>query len=118
LTAAQKRALELVHAPLTSPQGEIYPGQPGAPKGSVRSPSAQIFKFLIFNDPEWDYSTYNLANLKKDTALAATFLDAMNPDLSGFRANGGKLLIRHEWADSATGRSAPCGTATTLDPVD
>ena len=31
-----------------------------------------IFKYLVFNDPDWDYSKYDLTNWKKDTALAAT----------------------------------------------
>ena len=38
-----------------------------------------IIKYLVFNDPTWDYSKYDLSNWKKDTALAATFLNATNP---------------------------------------
>src|SRR5207248_7728914 len=41
-----------------------------------------------------------------DTALIdkkAGFIDAVNPDLSAFRARGGKLLIYHGWNDGGSG---------------
>ncbi len=41
-------------------------------------------------------------DLDKDLALAvenAGFIDAINPDLSKFKARGGKLLMYHGWAD-------------------
>ena len=123
LTGAQKRALEVIYAPTTSKDGEIYPAQPVGGEGQMagwpqwitgikppppgQAPSFRyafgtgIFKYLVFNDPDWDYSEYNLANWKKDTALAASFLNATNPDLSAFNARGGKLILWHGWADPA-----------------
>ena len=61
----------------------------------------QVFKYLIFNDPEWDYSTYDFSNFEKDTHFAATFLNATNPDLDGFKNRKGKLILWHGWADPA-----------------
>jgi feruloyl esterase len=123
LTAAQKAALNVIYAPTVNQDGEIYPGQPVGgegqtagwpqwitgvkPTASGEAPSLRyafgtgIYKYLIFNDPNWDYSKYNLANWKKDTALAATFLNATNPDLSEFNRRGGKLILWHGWADPA-----------------
>jgi feruloyl esterase len=123
LTAAQKNALKVIYAPTANQDGEIYPAQPVGGEGQTagwpvwitgvkppapgEAPSMRfafgtgIFKYLVFNDPEWDYSKYNLANWKKDTALAATFLNATNPDLSAFSARGGKLILWHGWADPA-----------------
>ena len=43
----------------------------------------------------------DLANWKKDTALAASFLNASNPDLRAFSSRGGKLILWHGWADPA-----------------
>jgi hypothetical protein len=119
----QKRALRAIYEPTTNRDGEIYPGQPFGGEGqtagwpqwitgvnasqSGQAPSLRfafgtgIFKYLVFNDPNWDYSTYDLANWKKDTALAASFLNASNPDLRPFSSRGGKLILWHGWADPA-----------------
>ncbi len=61
----------------------------------------QICKYLIFNNPDWDYSTYNLSNFAKDTITAASYLNATNPNLDALRARHGKLIIWHGWADPA-----------------
>jgi Tannase and feruloyl esterase len=61
----------------------------------------QIFKYLIFNNPDWDYSTYDFSNFERDTRLAASFLNATSPDLDGLKARQGKLILWHGWADPA-----------------
>ncbi len=61
----------------------------------------QVFKYLIFNDPDWDYSTYDFANFTKDSQLAASYLNATNPNLDALKAHEGKLIIWHGWADPA-----------------
>jgi feruloyl esterase len=123
ISDAQKNALRVVYAPTANRGGEIYPGQPFGGEGQAggwptwitgatppqpgQSPSLRfafgtgVFKYLVFNDPNWDYSKYDFENWKKDTALAATFLNATNPDLSAFNARGGKLILWHGWADPA-----------------
>ena len=66
-------------------------------------------KYLLFNDPDWDYSKYDFSNWQKDSRLAGTFLNANNPDLSKFKAAGGKLILWHGWND---------GPLTTLGSID
>jgi feruloyl esterase len=61
----------------------------------------QIFKNLIFNQPDWDYSTYNFSHFRRDTELAASFLNATNENLDAFKARKGKLVLWHGWADTA-----------------
>jgi feruloyl esterase len=61
----------------------------------------QVFKYLVFNNPDWDYSKYDFANFDVDTRLAASFLNANNPNLAPFKERKGKLLIWHGWADPA-----------------
>lgn len=61
----------------------------------------QIFKYLIFNDPGWDYSKYDFSNFERDSRLAASFLNATNPDLTALKERKGKLIIWHGWADTA-----------------
>jgi hypothetical protein len=41
----------------------------------------QIFKYLVFNNPDWNYATYDFSNFAGDTRLAASFLDATNVNL-------------------------------------
>jgi feruloyl esterase len=123
LSDAKKAALEAVYSATTNRDGEIYPAQPfgGEGQGSgwplwitggnqppgAGAPSLRfafgmgIMRYLVFNDPNWDYSKYDLANWRKDTAEAASYLNATNPDLSTFKARGGKLVLWHGWADPA-----------------
>jgi len=61
----------------------------------------QIFKYLVFNDPDWNYSTYDFSNFARDTRLAASYLNATNTDLTGLADHKGKLIIWHGWADPA-----------------
>jgi len=63
--------------------------------------ATQGFKYLIFQDPEFDYSTYDFDDYGKDAAHLEAFLDATDPDLTGFREAGGKLLLWHGWSDAA-----------------
>jgi feruloyl esterase len=124
LTERQRTALKALYEPVKNREGEIYPGQPfggeGQPAGwsawivgpnpqlaALKQPSLRfafgtgIFKYLVFNNPDWDYSTYEFANWKKDTAVAATFLNATNPNIDAFKAKGHKLILWHGWADPA-----------------
>lgn len=125
LTEPQRQALEAIYSGARNSRGRIAPGY--APPAECdpaqwmmwlvgpapelvrrdRVPnltfafSTQIFKYLIFNDPNWDYSTYDFSNFESDTRLAASFLNATNPDLSSFKARKGRLILWHGWADPA-----------------
>ena len=64
--------------------------------------STAYFRNFIFSDPNWDYSTYDIAqNWRRDTRLSAMMLNADDPDLGPFKARHGKLLLWHGWADPA-----------------
>lgn len=123
LADGKKAALRKLYAATTNHEGEIYPPQPfggegqaagwpawitgGGPVAGPNGPTlrfafgTQIVKYLVFNDPNWDYSTYDLSRWKRDMALAATVLNATSPDLSAFKSRGGKLILWHGWADAA-----------------
>ncbi|MEM0955772.1 MAG: tannase/feruloyl esterase family alpha/beta hydrolase [Pseudomonadota bacterium] len=60
-----------------------------------------IMKYMVFNDPAWDYRHYNYDQVEKDTAPIAKLLDAADPNLDAFRRRGGKLLLYHGWSDMA-----------------
>ena len=61
----------------------------------------QVWKGLVFNDLDWDYSHYSFSTFERDTRLAASFLNATSPNLDAFKARKGKLIIWHGWADPA-----------------
>ena len=123
-TREQIQAIKTIYDGLVIDGEEIHPGFPyggenengGWPSwivGPVESlkslnfPSLQFgfstetFKYLIFNDPEWDYSTYDFADFKETTAYAASYLDATSTDYSVFKNSGGKIIFTHGWEDAA-----------------
>ena len=125
LTIRQREAIAAVYGGPRNADGQIYPGfpfggesAPAAWQGWITGPSRRLmtafgepssqfgfstqgFKYLIFQDPEFDYSTYDFDAYGKDAAHLEGFLDATDPDLSGFRQAGGKLLLWHGWSDAA-----------------
>ena len=127
LTVAERTAVAAIYAPTTGVDGEIYPGQPPggeADQGGWRAwitgvdpglfagtnrrfPSLQFafgtefYRNIVFGEPAWDYSTYRVAGSPRDTQPVAGILNADNPDLSAFKAHGGKLLLWHGWSDPA-----------------
>jgi hypothetical protein len=127
LTTTERRAIAAIYAPATAGTLQIYPGQPvggendesgwrewitGVDQGLLAGTNGQasslqlafapeLFKYMVFANPGWDYTTYDLANWARDTKAIAPILNADNPDLSALRARGGKLIIWHGWADPA-----------------
>jgi feruloyl esterase len=124
LTDDQRKAIEAIYAGAHIKQQPIYPGYtPGAecdpdqwmtwivgPARSLAKDHApdlmfafgtQIFKYLIFNNPDWDYSTYDWSHFENDARLAASYLNATNANLDGLKGRQGKLILWHGWADPA-----------------
>jgi len=61
----------------------------------------QFFKYFVYSDSAWSYVGYDLARAGRDGAKVDAVISAVNPDLSAFRARGGKLLLVHGWSDPA-----------------
>ena len=119
LTDAQRAKVQAVYDGVSNAEGKIYPGFPigaeggrggwfewlvGPVPGTVSLSYAfgtNIFKYFVFNDPDWDYSTYDFANWQADTRLAGSVLSAKDPNLDAFAQRGGKLILWHGWADAA-----------------
>lgn len=56
----------------------------------------------VFKDPDWDWTTLTMENFHElvDTSVKEfAEIDTSNPDLSGFRDSGGKLLLTHALDD-------------------
>jgi feruloyl esterase len=56
---------------------------------------------FVLQDPSWSYAGYDFSDFEREVRLLAATIDATDPDLSAFRARGGKLLLYHGWSDSA-----------------
>lgn len=109
LTADQVRAVKNAYAGVYSRNGElIYPGhakgfelgwripEEGAEPSRLQTDATQ---YVAYEDPDWDWRDFDL---ERDLALArekAGFIEALDPDLSEFKARGGKILFYHGWND-------------------
>jgi feruloyl esterase len=110
LTAPQVDAVKLVYSSAKKKNGElIFPGKvPGSELAwtqlnVVHEPIPLIlgtFKFATYQDANWDWHNFDL---DRDTAAADEKFGYVNvsPDLSAFKARGGKLLLYHGWNDQA-----------------
>jgi feruloyl esterase len=98
------------YAPLMNPRNgqEIFPGlEPGSELGwaTFASPqpfglAAQMYQYMVFKDPNWDYKTLDF-----DRGIALTdkiengIINARDPNLSRFFSRSGKLIHYHGWSD-------------------
>jgi len=70
-----------------------------------RVPNAQypfatsFMSSMIYHDPEWTYKGFKFENYRQDSAVVGKILNSDNPDLSAFRAYGGKMLLYTGWSD-------------------
>lgn len=61
----------------------------------------EIFKYLILQDPDWDYTLYDFMGHEKEMQYASAYLDATSTDYSGFKNRNGKIIFWHGWNDPA-----------------
>lgn len=86
----------------------LYPGHaPGFELGwripaenATPSPlQTEATQYVAYEDPNWDWREFEL---ERDLALVrnkAGFIEALDADLSEFKARGGKILFYHGWND-------------------
>jgi len=123
-TSIQIDAIKKVYAGISNTEREIYPGfplgcenDPGAWYPWITGPfedimplgfpslqfafGTEIFKYLVFHNPDWNYATYDYSNFFEETRYASAYLDATSTDYSAFKNRGGKMIIWHGWNDPA-----------------
>ncbi|HYL35227.1 MAG TPA: tannase/feruloyl esterase family alpha/beta hydrolase [Bryobacteraceae bacterium] len=110
LTVPQVEAARKIYSGAINPRTkrQIFPGlEPGSELAwnVLASPKPfaigdDFFKYVVFKDPSWDYTTLNF---DRDIELAEKtgnpLIDAMDPNLKPFFGHGGKLLQYHGWSD-------------------
>ena len=102
LTAPQVEAVKMAYAPAKKKTGElIYPGLvPGAkrvgrrwraPARSLTALNVDMFRYVAHEDPNWDWRTFDLGPRYGARGSKGGYMNAMDPDLSAFKARGGNF---------------------------
>jgi feruloyl esterase len=111
LTAPQLESVKRMYLAVKTKSGEaVFPGKdPGSESGwgvilgGSQPPGLSVGSFQVaYNDANWDWKTFDLdRDIKALDERVGSIVNAINPDLSAFKARGGKLLLYHGWNDTA-----------------
>jgi feruloyl esterase len=121
LNAVQVRGLQKVYEGARNPRTgrQIFPGYlPGGELaanwgmwifGTATPPTNlqhliqdAIFKFIVFEDPSWDWTTFDFdRDVRFTDQKVGGILDATDPDLRDYQRRGGKIIMYHGWSDPA-----------------
>jgi feruloyl esterase len=112
LTPAQLESVKRMYSPARTRTGEmVFPGKdPGSETGwnvingsAQAPPGVSLGSFQVaYDNLNWDWKTFDLdRDLRVVDEKVGTIINAVNPDLSAFKARGGKLILYHGWNDTA-----------------
>jgi feruloyl esterase len=118
LTRGELATLKVIYGGAKGPDGYAYPGYaPGAeaepfswnpwitgpkPGGSIGWAFVEnYFARMVREAPTFDVSQLTFADIDAGRRKVEAVMNSDNPDLSAFRAHGGKLIQYHGWNDPA-----------------
>ena len=107
LTEPQMKTVDVFYGGVKNSKGDlVFSGQAlgnpiGAQQPTNQAP-AGLFDLvrIAYNDPAVDWHGFDLDRDMKVLDEKIGYVDAVNPDLSRFKSNGGKLLLTHGWSDT------------------
>src|SRR5262245_1363070 len=110
LSPAQVETTRMMYQPLVNPttKKKIFPAlELGSEIGwntfGGQQPfgiGVQMYQYMVFNDPKWDYKTLNFdSDMAKVDKIEDGNINARDPNLKAFFARRGKLIQYHGWAD-------------------
>ena len=110
LTAPQLKTVEAFYGGTKNSKGElIFSGQArgnplpalrGIQAGGVPGGGFDTVRIWAFQDASYDWNKFDLDRDMPFINSKVGFVDAVNPDLSKFKAHGGKLLLYAGWGDT------------------
>lgn len=129
LTPAQVAGLRKLYQGPRDARGKSI--LPGFPAGGEATPGAwplwisgekaqhpsfarSFFANFVYSDTGWQLAQLNLDKDLKAAKAIAPVVASDNPDLSAFKARGGKLILFHGWSDAAI---TPLATIQYYDAV-
>ena len=124
LTAAQVQTAKKIYGPVTnsrtkqsivagfSPGSELNWNTMAGPQPF--GPGLDLFKYVVFSDPNWDFKTLNWDANVDQTLKASASMDALDPNLKPYFDRGGKIISYHGWADP---QISPGSTSDYYDSV-
>lgn len=110
LSASQIAAFQKIYdGPRNSTGHSLYPGFTFGSENELiqqtsgslsNSFTASILQNVVFDDLTYDVNSFDWdADVALIDQRVGTLIDEISPDLSAFRARGGKLLVTQGWAD-------------------
>ena len=109
LSPGQVATVQRIYSDVRNPRtGEIYfPGhEPGSELGwrtmaggNPFGPGVDLFRFVVFENENWDYTTLNFDSDIERALEADAAADALDPNLAAFYDRGGKIVQYHGWND-------------------
>jgi feruloyl esterase len=112
ITSQQLETINAAYSDLRSPTGELlYPGLPFGGELNWRLPAGatqpgamdiDVFRFIGNQDPAWDWRSFDVEKDIDRALVRGKQIHATNPDLTKFKARGGKLLMYHGWSDGGS----------------
>ena len=111
LTTSQLETVARMYSTARTATGrEIFPGKERGSEATwtpVASTAKQpvavaLGSFQVaYANPNWDWRTFNLdRDVQVVDERLGSILNAVDPDLSAFKARGGKLILYHGWNDT------------------
>jgi pimeloyl-ACP methyl ester carboxylesterase len=126
LTPAEARAIQKIWGGARDTAGTLL--WPGVERGTALNALAgatpfpipiEQARYWVYLDPTWDWTTLTYANygsfFDDNVRMVGPVMATDNPDLSRFRARGGKLIMYHGWVDPLI---MPQGTTRYWDSVN
>jgi feruloyl esterase len=109
LTAEQIAVVKKIYAGPKNPRtnAQLYPGYPvgseaGWPSywGATEPVRADFWRLWVFENPQWNWWSFDYdRDVMFADAKVGWMVDHVNPDLSAFKARGGKAIVYHGWQD-------------------